>query len=148
VPAADPGGLVSHSGIQSYVLKTRNAGTATRATAGPAARAALMRVVAPVAVMAMVTVVTVVVTEAAVRVLVTVAVGRRLARVLLVRGARLLLVRVARLGLNRLGLAVVVMVMVVEVLPRKIQLDAAERLPFRQELAELGVQFEQAKTRH
>jgi hypothetical protein len=86
-----------------------------------------MRVVAPVAVVAMVTVVTVVVTVAAVRVLVTVAVGRRLARVLLVRGARLLLVRVARLGLNRLGLAVVVMVMVVEVLPRKIQLDAAER---------------------
>jgi hypothetical protein len=68
-----------------------------------------MRVVAPVAVVAMVTVVTVVVTVAAVRVLVTVAVGRRLARVLLVRGARLLLVRVARLGLNRLGLAVVVM---------------------------------------
>jgi hypothetical protein len=106
-----------------------------------------MRVVAPVAVVAVVTVVTVVVAVAAVRALVTVALGRRLARVLLVRWARLLLVRVARLGLNRLGLAVVV-VMMVEVLPRKIQLDAAERLPFRQELAELGVQFEQAKTRH
>jgi NAD(P)H-nitrite reductase large subunit len=82
---------------------------------------------------------------AAVRVLVTV--GRRLARVLLVRRARMLLVRRARLGLNRLGLAVVV-VMMVHVVPREVQLDAAERLPFRQELAELGVQFQQAKLRH
>jgi NAD(P)H-nitrite reductase large subunit len=93
-----------------------------------------MRVVAVVTV---VTVVTVVVIMAAVRVLVTV--GRRLARVLLVRRARL--------GLNRLGLAVVV-VMMVHVVPREVQLDAAERLPFRQELAELGVQFQQAKLRH
>jgi hypothetical protein len=98
-------------------------------------------------VVTVVTVVTVVVTVAAVRVLVTVAVGWWLARVLLVgRRARLLLVRRARLRLNRLGLAVV-MVLVVQV-PREMQLDAAESFSLRQQFAELGVQFQQAKLRH
>jgi hypothetical protein len=91
-----------------------------------------------------------VLTVAAVRIVVTVAVGRRRARVLVVGRRRAVVLRRARvvLGLRRLGLAVVVVVVVMEVMPRDLQVDAAKRLPFRQQFAELGVQFQQAKLRH
>jgi hypothetical protein len=44
--------------------------------------------------------------------------------------------------------AVVAVVMRLEVVTRELQVDAAKRLPFRQQFAELGVQFQQAKLRH
>jgi hypothetical protein len=71
------------------------------------------------------------------------------------RARVLLLVRRARivLGLNLLGLAVVVMVVVMLVVVRVAVIEVevgegAKGFSLRQELAELGVQFEQAKLRH
>jgi hypothetical protein len=76
---------------------------------------------------------------------------RRAVMTTVVRRARVHLVgRRARglLRLTRLGLGVVVVMVVVDVMPRDLQVDTAERFPLRQQFAELRVQLLQAKSRH